>query len=119
MSQINEKHRPALFKALLWGVFSLTAMMAAFILPVHLYALLRNYDLHFMSNVEHPFLKFYLFVVLFCALYHGLYRTKTIFHDLGFGNYERAISYMFYVLVILGIGLALYISFWDFFSMPL
>lgn len=66
-------------KALLWFIFSGTATVSAFILPVHLWALLSGYEPNFSSN----FNTFYFWALFFCAVYHGLYRLKTILFDVG------------------------------------
>ncbi len=103
---MSDCSKPAVFKGLLWGMFSATAVVSAFVLPVHIYALLRGMELR-----PGLFFEVYLFAVLFCALYHGLYRTKTIFHDLGFGKYHVLIDVLFFVLLTVGTAAMVYLIF--------
>lgn len=72
------QNKPAFLKGFLWFLFSGTAMLSAFILPVHIWALANNYSM----KLNPWFFKIYFGVLLFSALYHGLYRTKTILKDL-------------------------------------
>lgn len=69
---------PAYFKGFLWFIFSGTAMLSAFILSVHIWALMNGYSM----KLDSLFFKIYFSVLFFSALYHGLYRTKTILKDL-------------------------------------
>ncbi len=108
MNKIGGEEKPAYAQAVLWGLYSATATLSAFVLPVHFYALFRWKEL---DTVTQPIFKAYLFIVLFCAFFHGLYRTKTIFHDLGFGKYERAISLAFYLLLIVATATLFFVSF--------
>lgn len=103
---MSDYAKPALFKGLLWGMFSATAFVSAFVLPAHIFAWLRGMELR-----EGLFFEVYLFAVLFCALYHGLYRAKTILHDLGFGKYHVLIDILFFVLLIGGTAAAGYLIF--------
>jgi hypothetical protein len=65
---------------LLWLAFSGTAMISAFILPIHILALLAGYQM----NLSGELFWMYFAFLFFCALYHALYRVKTILKDLGF-----------------------------------
>lgn len=94
------ENKPAFLKGFLWFAFSGTAMLSAFILPVHLWALSNS---RFM-NLNTLFFRLYFFVLFIAALYHGLYRTKTILFDIGLIKYQKTIGwvatiiFLFYVL---------------------
>jgi hypothetical protein len=70
--------KPSRISGLLWGLFSGTAMLSAFILPVHIYALMKGYQM----NLESWYFKLYFIALFGSALYHGFYRLKTILKDL-------------------------------------
>ncbi len=82
------QNKPAYLKGFLWFAFSGTAMLSAFILPVHIWALSHGYHMDFPWW---PF-RLYFTVLMIAALYHSLYRVKTICFDLGFGTHEKAIE---------------------------
>lgn len=70
--------KPAKLAGLLWGLFSATAFFAAFTLPIHIFALLTGWKM----KLDPAFFKLYFAVLFFSALYHGLYRLKTVLKDL-------------------------------------
>lgn len=78
-TQSEVSNKPLLIKPLLWLTFSGTAMLSAFILPVHVWALMSG------NHMKLSWLpaRLFFFVLFGAALYHGLYRTKTILFDLG------------------------------------
>lgn len=85
-------HRPAYLKGFLWFIFSGAASLSAFVLPVHLWALIQGYEPKNLFFGMLPIGALYFIVVLEAALYHGLYRTKTILFDLGCIRYSRLID---------------------------
>lgn len=95
----NSPNSPAFLKGFLWFVFSGTAMLSAFILPIHLWAVLSGASMKLNSLL----FRGYFFILIIAALYHGLYRTKTILFDLGLGKYEKIIGllavivFLFYI----------------------
>ena len=76
---LKNSPKPAFVSGFLWVTFSGTAMLSAFVLPVHIWALQAGYA----PKLENFFFLGYFFIVFACALYHGLYRTKTVLFDLG------------------------------------
>lgn len=70
--------KPAKLAGLLWGLFSATAFLSAFTLPIHIWALMTDWKM----KLDPVFFKFYFAVLFFSALYHGLYRLKTVLKDL-------------------------------------
>lgn len=69
----------ATVKAFLWLIFSGTAMLSAFIFPVHVWALADGLSMDLSWWLP----RLYFFVLFAAALYHSLYRVKTIAFDLG------------------------------------
>lgn len=85
----------AYLKGFLWFTFSGTAMLSAFILPVHIWAHSTG---EIIINLTPLFFRFYFFVLIICALYHGLYRTKTILFDLGIAKGQTLINVLLIIL---------------------
>ena len=75
--------KPAIMTGLKWGLFSATATLSAFFLPAFI---LGNIN----SSIKAPFGELVSVtitgIILFAALYHGLYRVKTICEDLDFNK---------------------------------
>lgn len=84
----NSINSPAFLKGFLWLAFSGTAMLSAFILPIHLWAAFNGSPM----KLDSMLFRGYFFILIIAALYHGLYRTKTILFDLGFGKYQKTIG---------------------------
>lgn len=78
MTTLSTQVKPARLIGLLWGLFSAMAMISAFVLPVHVFAIMAG----FLPRVDAWYFKLYFFVLFFSALYHGLYRLKTVLKDL-------------------------------------
>ena len=103
-NQSRQHTAPAFLKGALWFLFSGTAMLCAFILPIHFLALSNGYRL----RQDLPFIKLYGAILLLAALYHGLYRTATVVFDLGFIKKHHLIEKALVCLFIAtGIGMIL------------
>ncbi len=94
-------HPVSYLKGFLWFTFSGTAMLSAFILPIHVWALAHGYAMN-LSNI---FFRLYFLVLFIAALYHGLYRAKTILFDLGLGKYQKAIDTIATITFLVSLGL--------------
>src|SRR3989338_10641234 len=96
--------KTAYIKGFLWFAFSGTAMLAAFILPVHIWALTNDFTFQttWLARI-------YFIVLMIAALYHSLYRVKTIVFDLGFGKYQKAVGYVATALFIIFSALTVYL----------
>ncbi|MEK7524413.1 MAG: hypothetical protein AAB588_05295 [Patescibacteria group bacterium] len=100
---MSNTSRPAFIKGLLWFTFSGTAMLSAFILPAHIWALSSKDSIMYL--MESFLFRAYFFILILCALYHGLYRTKTILFDVGITKYQKSIGItlmlLFFVFMLL------------------
>ena len=76
---IASNRKPAIITAFFWFVFTATATFCAFVLPVHIWALINGYSL----NTSKALTDIYFFTLVFCALFHSFYRIRTICLDLG------------------------------------
>lgn len=72
--------KPAIVKGLLWGTFSGTATVSAFVLP----AFIIGHLFHQSYTTQLPPYLFYggITIIFFCAAYHALYRAIASNHDL-------------------------------------
>ncbi len=86
----------ATLKALFWFIFSGTAMLSAFILPVHVWALNDGFSM----NLTWWLPRAYFFVLFAAALYHSLYRVKTIAFDLGMVKITKPLGYFLSLLFL-------------------
>lgn len=87
---------PAFLKGFLWLAFSAAAMLSAFILPIHLFAVLNGSPM----KLDSPLLRSYFFILIIAALYHGLYRAKTILFDLGLEKYQKTIGWLAVIIFL-------------------
>ncbi len=78
MTQAISK-KPAVAQGILWGLFSGTATLTAFLFPIHIIAIL---SLAPPWDFDNPFEILYFGILYFSVIYHGLYRLKTILKDL-------------------------------------
>ena len=76
---IASNRKSAIITALFWFVFTATATFCAFVLPIHIWALINGYSLNTASALTN----IYFFTLVFCALFHSFYRIRTICLDLG------------------------------------
>lgn len=77
-SDFRSSFRPSRIAGILWGLFSLTAFISAFLLPAHIYLTMAGWKI----KLTPWYFKLYFGILFFSALYHGLYRLKTILKDL-------------------------------------
>lgn len=74
-------------KGLAWGLFSGTATFSAFTLPALIFSILNYNPFNGNDRLWYPPIwvaKIIAIIIIFCALYHSLYRVKTVTFDLGF-----------------------------------
>lgn len=71
-------------------------MLSAFILPIHFWAILSNASI----KLDSLLLRGYFFILIIAALYHGLYRIKTILFDLGLEKYQKIIGLLAVIIFL-------------------
>lgn len=119
----TETHKVARLHALLWGIFSLGGMIAAFLLPVMIYltAIAYPYSLWPFNGTKNPgFLitghtlgALFVFVTLAGSLFHGIFRFQSVLPEVGLQKYRRALEAVGYVIIFAGIIiLGYYLATW-------
>ena len=116
-----ETHKVARLHALLWGIFSLGGMNAAFLLPVMIYmtAIAYPFGLWPFSSPSgclycptrdpsflvtgHLLGALFIFVTIAGSLYHGIFRFQTTLTELGLLRYRRALEAVGYFIIFVGI----------------
>jgi fumarate reductase subunit D len=109
----HETHKVARLHAILWGVFSLGGMIAAFLLPVMIYmtAIAYPYDLWpFNTTKDASFLvtghllgALFVFVTLGGSLFHGIFRFQSVLTEVGLAKYRRGLEAFGYIVIFAGI----------------
>lgn len=96
MSKNNlEGQKPAFLKGLLWFKFSGTATLAAFLLPIHIFAIEKGH-----ASIANVWFRIYLFILISCALFFSIYRTNAFASDIGFSKYKKIIGAFCAVLFV-------------------
>ena len=118
-----ETHKIARLHAILWGVFSLGGMIAAFLLPVLIYMTAIAYPFGlwpFNGGRDPSFLitghllgALFIFVTIAGSLYHGIFRFQSVLTEVGLIRYRRALEAIGYTIIFVGIiVLAYYLLAW-------
>jgi fumarate reductase subunit D len=134
-----ETHKVARLHAILWGIFSLGGMIAAFLLPVMIYLTAIAYPfglwpfnprlaiplascmLSDCSGTKNPsFLvtghllgALFVFITIAGSLYHGIFRFQSVLTEVGLLKYRRALEAVGYFIIFVGIiVLAYYLGSW-------
>jgi len=107
----------------LWALFSAGGVMAAFVIPVHLFLLGMAFPLgwipapsyeHLLALVRLPITRLYLFVLCFLALFHWAHRFRyTLYDGLQIKHLNELIFVCCYGGAIFGTVLAGYLL-WNF-----
>ena len=100
----------------LWALFSAGGVMAAFVIPVHLFLLGLAFPLgwisapsyeHLLALVRLPITRLYLFVLCFLALFHWAHRFRyTLYDGLQIKHLNELINPFCYGLAIIGTVIA-------------
>lgn len=93
-----------------WGLFSVGGLVAAFLVPVHLFVHSLAVPLGWVSLtparmqglVGHPLIKVYLFVLIALPLYHWAHRFRFVLEDLGLHGFRTPIALLCYAAAVLG-----------------
>ena len=99
--------------ALLWGIFSIGGMIAAFLLPILIYINNIAYPLGLwpVGNIE-PVASYFVvsliatlfvFVTIGGSLFHGIFRFKTTLPELGLKKAGPVISAIGYLIIAIGL----------------
>lgn len=87
--------------ALKWGLFSATATICAFILPIFIW---QHIQVNINRTYPEPLIVIYFGFIFFCALYHSLYRIKALCEDFGCKGLKlKIINAIITFLLIIGI----------------
>ena len=121
----HEAHKIARLHAILWGIFSLGGMIAAFLLPVMIYVFGIAYPLGwwpFNGTQDAGFIvtgsllgALFVFVTVAGSLFHGVFRFQSVLTEVGLHKYRRALEAIGYFVIFAGIiVLAYYLVTWLF-----
>jgi hypothetical protein len=99
------KSKVAFWKNIRWMIFSGTAMLSAFILPIHIWAIMNGY----VWDTRSVWIEIYFYILFLSAMYHSFYRVGTVFFDL---TLKRTSKIVDAVMAGLFIGLAVIIWFY-------
>lgn len=117
----TETHKVARLHAILWGIFSLGGMIAAFLLPVLIYMTAIAYpfglwpfntatgclscpvrDPSFLVT-GHILGALFIFVTVAGSLYHGIFRFQSVLTEVGLLKYRRTLEAVGYFVIFVGI----------------
>ncbi len=93
-----------------WGLFSVGGVVAAFLVPVHLFVHALAVPLGWISLsharmlalVGQPLIKLYLFVLIALPLYHWAHRFRFILEDIGLHGLRKPIAVLCYGAAVAG-----------------
>ena len=93
-----------------WSLFSVGGVVAAFLVPVHLFLHGLAIPLGWVSVsharmltlVQQPLIKVYLFVLIALPLYHWAHRFRFILEDLGLHGLRTPLAVLCYGSAIVG-----------------
>ena len=93
-----------------WSLFSVGGVVAAFLVPVHLFLHGLAIPLGWVSVsharmlalVSQPLVKFYVFVLIALPLYHCFHRLRFVLEDLGIHGFRAPIAVLCYGSAIVG-----------------
>jgi fumarate reductase subunit D len=100
-----------------WGLFSVGGMVAAFLVPVHLFLHGLAIPLGWISLsharmlglVGQPLIKVYLFVLIALPLYHWAHRFRFILEDVGLHALRTPIAVVSYGAAVVGTAATLWV----------
>lgn len=119
----HETHKVARLHAILWGIFSLGGMIAAFLLPVMIYMTAIAYpfglwpfnaarDASFLVT-GHLLGALFVFVTVGGSLFHGIFRFQSVLTEVGLARYRKALEGIGYIVIFAGIiVLGYYLGAW-------
>lgn len=115
---MRETHKAARLHAILWGIFSIGGIIAAFLLPVMIYLTGIAYPLGlwpFNGDRDPSFLVtgtllglLFVFVTIAGSLFHGIFRFQSALTEVGLLRLKRGLEAVGYLIIFLGIILLAY-----------
>ncbi len=116
--EMRETPRVARLHAILWGVFSIGGIIAAFLLPVMIYLTGIAYPLGlwpFNGSRDASFLVtgtllgvLFVFVTVAGSLFHGIFRFQSALTEVGLLRLKRGLETAGYLIIFVGIILLAY-----------
>lgn len=107
------------FEPLLWTLFSAGGVVAAFLIPVHLFLWGLAFPLGWLKGpgylntialLAHPLVRIYLFVLCSVPLFHAAHRFRyTLYDGLQIKHLNEVINFSCYGGAVLGTALAGYL----------
>ena len=94
-----------------WGLFSAGGVVAAFLLPVHLFLFGLAFPLGWLDPpayyqlrtlVAHPLARLYMFVLCSLPLFHWAHRFRYFLFDLGLHGGRMLLAVLCYGLAVVG-----------------
>ncbi len=100
-----------------WTLFSVGGVVAAFLVPVHLFLHALAIPLGWVSVshaqmrslVGQPLVKVYLFVLIALPLYHCFHRLRFVLEDLGLHQFRQPIAVLCYAAAVTGTVVTLWV----------
>ena len=124
----EESPRVARLHAILWGIFSIGGMIAAFFLPVLIYLTGIAYplglwpfnpqpiDLRYCTVLDCPGARnagslvtghllgsLFVFVTIAGSLFHGIFRFQSALTEVGLSRFKRGLEAVGYFIIVIGI----------------
>ena len=103
-----------------WGMFSLGGVVAALLIPVHIFLIglavplglidksLLEYS-RMKSLLANPLVKVYLFVLIVPPLFHAAHRIRFSLHEMGIRKLLLSLDVLCYGGALLGTAVTLYV----------
>ena len=93
-----------------WGLFSVGGVVAAFLVPIHLFLHGLAIPLgwipvrhgRLLGLVGQPLIKLYLFVLIALPLYHAAHRLRFILEDVGLHGWRAPLAVLCYGAAVVG-----------------
>ena len=103
---------------LLWTLFSAGGVLAALVIPIHLFLFgvavplgwAHPSDKHLSELLQHPVTRMYLFILCTLALFHGTHRFRyTLYDGLQIKHLNEVINVLCYGGALVGSVLTIYL----------
>ena len=114
-----EKPSQAQIEPFLWALFSAGGVVAAFLIPIHLFLWGLAFPLGWLKApshenalalLRHPLARIYLFVLCALPLFHWAHRFRyTLYDGLQIKHLNELINFFCYGGAVIGTGLAAYL----------